>query len=78
MSPTSSDQALPEGEKRVRAAYHGRMDPVLAVPVIAAAPTWTYWVGVPLAIAGVLLVVATVVGYLRKVEAPRYPRDSDA
>ncbi len=54
------------------------MDPVLVVPVLAANPTWTYWIGVPLAIGGVLLVLATVVGYLRKVQSPRYPRDSDA
>lgn len=54
------------------------MDPVLVVPVVAAAPSWTYWIGVPLAIGGVLLVLATVVGYLRKVQAPRYPRDTDA
>lgn len=46
-------------------------------PVLAEAPTWTYWIGVPLAIAGVLLVLATVVGYLRKVQSPRYPRDTD-
>ncbi|HEV2766275.1 MAG TPA: hypothetical protein VGV63_01040 [Acidimicrobiales bacterium] len=53
------------------------MDPLLAVPVIAANPTWTYWIGVPLAIGGVLLVLATVVGYLRKVQSPRYRRDTD-
>lgn len=51
------------------------MGPLFVLPVLAA-PTWTYWIGVPLAIAGVLLVLATVVGYLTKVQAPRYPRDS--
>ncbi|MBW3547249.1 MAG: hypothetical protein KY452_03805 [Actinobacteria bacterium] len=53
------------------------MDPVLVVPVLAN-PTWTYWIGVPLAIGGVLYALVMVVGYLRKVQSPRYPRDSDA
>jgi hypothetical protein len=52
------------------------MDASLVHPVFVAAPTWTYWIGVPLAIAGVLLTLATVLGYLKKVHAPRYPRDS--
>lgn len=51
------------------------MDATLVHPVLAA-PTWTYWIGVPLAIGGVLLVLATIVAYLKKVQAPRYPRDS--
>ena len=53
------------------------MDPVLVVQVLAANPTWTYWIGVPLAIGGVLYALVIVVGYLRKVQSPRYPRDSD-
>ncbi len=50
------------------------MDLVLAGPVLAA-KVWTYWIAVPLAAGGVMLVVATVTGYLRKVQALKYPRE---
>ena len=43
------------------------MDPVLAV-------VWHYWIAVPLAVGGVLLLVATIVGYLKQVQAAKYPR----
>jgi len=43
------------------------MDPVLAV-------VWHYWIAVPLAAGGVLLLVATIVGYLKQVQAAKYPR----
>ena len=42
--------------------------------MVFAAPVWHYWIGVVLAMGGVLTVVALVVGYLVKVQAPRYPR----
>lgn len=42
-------------------------------PVFAAQP-WHYWIAVPLAAAGVLGVVATVAGYLKKVQALKYPK----
>lgn len=41
--------------------------------ILAASPVWHYWIGVPIAAGSVLLLVATVVGYLKKVVAPRYP-----
>lgn len=37
------------------------------------AVVWHYWIGVPVAILGVVLLVATIVGYLKNVVAPRYP-----
>jgi len=43
--------------------------------LLAKAPVWHFWIAVLLAIPALLLVVATVVGYLVKVVAPRYPRD---
>jgi hypothetical protein len=43
------------------------MDPVLAV-------VWHYWIAVPLAVGAVLLLLATVVGYLKRVQAAKYPR----
>jgi hypothetical protein len=44
------------------------MDPVLAV-------VWHYWIAVPLAVGGLLLLVATIVGYLKQVQAAKYPRN---
>ena len=34
---------------------------------------WHYWIALPLVAAGVLLLVALVIGYLRQVSSPRYP-----
>lgn len=34
---------------------------------------WHYWIGVAIAIPAVLVLVATIGGYLKKVVAPRYP-----
>ena len=45
------------------------MDPVLAAKV------WHYWIAVPLAAGAVFACVATVGGYLKKVQAAKYPRD---
>lgn len=38
-----------------------------------AAYVWHYWIGVILLLAGIGAVVATVVGYVAKVSATRYP-----
>ena len=45
------------------------MDPVLAAEV------WHYWIAVPLAATAVLATIATVAGYLKKVQSVKYPRD---
>jgi uncharacterized membrane protein len=52
----------------------GRLDTRLATMpgMLLAAEVWHYWIGVTLAIATVLSVIAVVVGYLVKVEAPQY------
>jgi hypothetical protein len=39
----------------------------------SAALVWHYWLAVPLAAGCVLAAVVTVAGYLKKVQAPRYP-----
>lgn len=35
---------------------------------------WHFWIGVALVIPAILLVIGIIVQYLRKVEAPQYPR----
>ncbi|CAN5560709.1 hypothetical protein BH18ACT1_BH18ACT1_17080 [soil metagenome] len=50
------------------------MSPVLAVVSLLAAVVWHYWLAVPLAAGAVLLLLATVAGYLKKVQAAKYPR----
>ncbi len=40
---------------------------------VLAAYIWTFWIGVALAIGAVLAVVATIIGYVVKVQAPQYP-----
>ena len=47
---------------------------MLGVVLVAAAKVWHYWIGVVLVIASVLAVLATVIGYLVRVQAPQYPR----
>ena len=44
------------------------MDPLLAAKV------WHYWIAVPLVAGAVLAIIATIVGYLVKVQSPKYPR----
>ncbi len=39
-----------------------------------AAKVWHYWIAVPLAAGAVLAVIATIGGYLRKVQSLKYPR----
>jgi len=34
---------------------------------------WTFWLGVAIVIPAILLVVATIIGYVVKVSKPRYP-----
>jgi hypothetical protein len=42
---------------------------------VLAAQIWHYWIAPVIALAALGLVIATVVGYFRKVVRPRYPRD---
>lgn len=35
---------------------------------------WHFWIGALLAVGSILTVIAIVVGYLAKVENPRYPK----
>ena len=41
--------------------------------LLAQAPVWHFWIAVFIFVPTVLLVIATIVGYLIKVVAPRYP-----
>ena len=52
------------------------MDAALTLDVapLLAAKVWHYWIAVPLAAGGILAVLATVIGYLKKVESLKYPR----
>jgi hypothetical protein len=42
--------------------------------VVVAAPVWTFWIAPILTIAALGVVIAVVAAYLRKVVAPKYPR----
>jgi len=42
--------------------------------LIVAARVWHYWIGIAILIPSVLMVLATVVGYLTKVTSNRYPK----
>ncbi len=42
--------------------------------MVLAAEIWHYWIGVVLAAAAILTVVALVVAYVATVERPRYPK----
>ena len=42
--------------------------------MVLAGEVWHYWIGVPLAVGSVLLVVGTFVGYFRKMNALKYPK----
>lgn len=50
------------------------MDAVLVylAPVLAA-KVWHYWIAVPLTGGALLAIVATIVGYLKKVQSLKYP-----
>lgn len=41
---------------------------------LLAAQPWHFWIGVVLAISAVVLVLATIVGYVVQVTRTRYPR----
>ena len=43
--------------------------------LLAAAPVWHFWIAVLLFLPAVLMVVATIVGYLVKVVGPKYGRE---
>ncbi len=40
--------------------------------IVVAAQVWTYWLAPPLLAAAVMLLVATAIGYYRKVALPAY------
>jgi hypothetical protein len=42
--------------------------------MVLAGEVWHYWIGVPLAIASILVVIGTVVAYFRKMNALKYPK----
>ncbi|MCU1485292.1 MAG: hypothetical protein JWN67_2038 [Actinomycetia bacterium] len=42
--------------------------------MLLAGKVWTYWISVPLAAGAVLAVVATIAGYLKKVQSLKYPK----
>jgi hypothetical protein len=41
-----------------------------------AAQIWHYWIGVALVGGSVLTLLALIVGYLAKVQAPQYPKNN--
>lgn len=47
---------------------------VATLQTMFAAEIWHWWIGLILTIAGVLAVLQVVVGYVRKVVAPQYPK----
>jgi uncharacterized membrane protein len=50
------------------------MEASLAAVQVLAAQVWHYWIGVSLAAGALLAVIATVLGYLKKVQSLKYPR----
>jgi hypothetical protein len=42
---------------------------------VLAAQVWHFWIAPVIMLAAVGVVVATVIGYFRKVVRPRYPRE---
>jgi formate-dependent nitrite reductase membrane component NrfD len=46
---------------------------MLVEPILASV-VWHWWIAVFLAIGSIVALVATIVGYLAKVENPRFPR----
>lgn len=43
-------------------------------PLLLAAKVWHYWLSVAIIIPVLLVVIGVIIGYLRKVVAPRYGR----
>jgi hypothetical protein len=50
------------------------MEPALSTVMVLAAEVWHYWIGVALAAGALLAVVATIIGYFKKVQSLKYPR----
>jgi hypothetical protein len=44
------------------------------MPGMFAAVVWTWWISLPLVAGGVLAIIATIFGYLRKVQSLKYPK----
>jgi hypothetical protein len=42
--------------------------------MVFAGEVWHYWIGVPLAVGSVGAVVATFIGYFRKMSSLKYPK----
>jgi len=42
--------------------------------ILAASPVWHYWIGLVLLLATGLLLLAVIVGYIVRVQAPQYPK----
>lgn len=47
---------------------------VVAVDLLADANPWTYWMALPLVVAGVLAVLGVIAAYLVRVIGAKYPR----
>ena len=43
--------------------------------VVLAAKVWTFWIAVALLLPAILMAIGTAVMYVKKVVAPRYPKD---
>lgn len=41
--------------------------------MLFAGHVWHYWIAVPLVAGAILMIVATIIGYLNKVVRPKYP-----
>ena len=42
--------------------------------MVVAANVWHWWISVPLVVGGAVAVIATGVGYVRKMSSLKYPR----
>jgi hypothetical protein len=39
------------------------------------AVVWHFWIAVAIVVPSILLVIVTIIGYVRKVVVPRYPKN---
>jgi hypothetical protein len=44
------------------------------MPAMFAAKVWHWWISIPLVAGGVLAIVGTIFGYLKKVQSLKYPK----
>ena len=44
------------------------------MPDMFAAVVWHWWISIPLVAGGVLAIVGTIFGYLKKVQSLKYPK----